>query len=377
MLSGENRVKIALEALGIDDYGGGRTASLNLFKHLTEIAPQHEYLAILTQAEPSLAMEQSVVPIENRFLARIWAQAVLPIKMRDYDLAHFVKNLAVFQMPIPTVVTVYDMTPLLYPDLFPKVDVWYWQHVQARSLEQANAVIAISHTTKSDIERCYSMEGSKIHVVYPSVSTRFRPAGSEALAHIGEKYGLPRDYILHVGRLDRKNNIAALVEGFARFRQQAEPGYRGKLVIVGGRYAKTPSADLDSIIEQAGLQNEVILTGRVSDDDLPALYSGAQVAVLTSWHEGFGLVAVEAMACGTPLIAHRSGAIPEVAGDAALLFDSPDSETIAAALEEVIGEPELRARLQQRGQQRARLFQAKEDARAVLKIYQEVIKARS
>jgi glycosyltransferase involved in cell wall biosynthesis len=377
MLSGENRVKIALEALGIDDYGGGRTASLNLFKHLAEIAPQHEYLAILTRAERTLAMEQSVVPIENRFLARIWAQAVLPIKLRDYDLVHFVKNLAVFQMPIPTVVTVYDMTPLLYPDLFPKVDVWYWQHVQARSLEQADAVIAISHTTKSDIERCYSMEGSKIHVVYPSVSRRFHPAGSDALAHIDEKYGLPRDYILHVGRLDRKNNIAALVEGFARFRQQAEPGYRGKLVIVGGRYAKTPSADLGALIEQAGLQNDVVLTGRVPDDDLPALYSGAQVAVLTSWHEGFGLVAVEAMACGTPLIAHRNGAIPEVVADAASLFADPDPESIAAALEEVIGKPELRARLQQRGQQRARLFQTKEDARAVLKIYQEVIKARA
>jgi glycosyltransferase involved in cell wall biosynthesis len=377
MLSGENRVKIALEALGIDDYGGGRTASLNLFKHLTEIAPQHEYLAILTQAERTLAMEQWIVPIKNRFLARIWAQAVLPVKLRDYDLVHFVKNLAVFKMPISTVVTVYDMTTLLYPDLFPKVDVWYWQHVQAHSLEQADAIIAISHVTKGDIERCYSMDGSKIHVVYPSVTARFRPAGSDAIAHIGEKYGLPRDYILHVGRLDRKNNIAALVRGFARFRGQAEPGYRGKLVIVGGRYAKTPSADLDALIEQTGLQNEVLLTGRVPDDDLSALYSGAQVAVLTSWHEGFGLVAVEAMACGTPLIAHRSGAIPEVVGEAALLFDSPNPETIAAALEEVIGEPALRARLQQRGQQRARLFQTKEDARAVLKIYKEVTRART
>ena len=370
-------MKIALEALGINDYGGGRTASLNLFKHLTEIAPQHEYLAILTQTEPSLAMEQWVVPIKNRFLARIWAQAVLPIKLRQYDLVHFVKNLAVFKMPIPTVVTVYDMTTLLYPDLFPKVDVWYWQHIQARSLEQADAIIAISRVTKSDIEHCYSMDGSKIHVVYPSVSARFCPAGSDAIAHIGEKYGLPRDYILHVGRLDQKNNIAALVKGFAHFRQQAEPGYRGKLVIVGGRYAKTPSADLDALIEQAGLQNDVLLTGRVPDDDLVPLYSGAQVAVLTSWHEGFGLVAVEAMACGTPLIAHRSGAIPEVAGDAALLFDSPDPETIAAALEEVIGKPALRARLQQWGQQRARFFQTKEDARAVLKIYQEVVKAKS
>ncbi|MEA3350923.1 MAG: glycosyltransferase family 1 protein [Chloroflexota bacterium] len=370
-------MKIAIEALGIHNYGGGRTAILNLLHNLLAIDQSNQYLVILSQLEPSLStpagnMQQLVMPIKNRFLARVWAQMYLPIKLRNYDLVHFTKNLGVFGMPIPTIITIYDMTTLIHPELFPMLDVLYWQHIQERSLQRADRVIAISHNTKQAIMSFYQVETDKIAVIYPSVSLCFQPSSPQRIAQIQLKYQLPEKFILHVGRLDRKKNITCLVEGFAHFRQQLNHDYAGKLVIVGGKYAKSPDSDLVPTIQRLGLKQDIIFTGRVPDADLAPLYSGAQVVVLTSHHEGFGLVAVEAMACGTALIAHRTGAIPEVVGEAAVLLDDIDPQSLAAAIHSVVGDSLLREKLRQAGLQRARRFQTRDDARETLKLYTEV-----
>lgn len=131
--------KIAIEALGIHDFGGGRTATLMLLEALFAIDTENQYLVILSQYEPSLAsvsgnVRQWIAPFKNRFMLRIWAQLLIPFVTRRYDLVHFAKNLGVFGLTSPNIVTIYDMTTLVHPELFPYFDVWYWQHIQKRTL---------------------------------------------------------------------------------------------------------------------------------------------------------------------------------------------------------------------------------------------------
>jgi len=368
--------KIAIEALGIHDYGGGRTATLNLLGNLLALDRENHYLVILSQPEPGLLarnLQQMIAPTKNRFLMRAWAQAILPFKLRQYDLVHFVKNLGVFGLRIPTIVTMYDLTTLIHPELFPRSDIWYWRHIQKNTLRRANQVIAISETTRQDVRTHFGVDPAKISLIYPSIHPRFRPSPIERIAETRGRYNLPERYLLHVGRIDRKNNLRLLIEAFAHYTWLLDQSYRGALVIVGGQYPKSPDLSLDPAVERLALRDRVIFTGRVPDADLPALYSGAQAAVIPSHHEGFCLVAAEAMACGTPLIANPAGAIPEVTGDAAWLLDEPAVESLASAMCEVLSNEILGARMREAGIERARRYQNKDDAWLTLQLYRNVI----
>lgn len=369
-------MNIAIEALGIHDYGGGRTATLNLLHNLMAIDQVNQYLVILSAPEPDLVarnLQQCIVPTQNRFLMRIWAQLFLPFKLCNYDLIHFAKNLSVLGMRIPALVTIYDMTTLILPELFPKMDVWYWRNIQKFSLKRAAGIIAISETTRQDIQTYYGIGPEKISVVYPSIHPRFQPIPLEGVRKIRKRYNLPAEYIVHVGRLDSKKNISLLVEAFAHFVNTVNPNYSGLLVIVGAEYAKSPDRSLFDTISRYNLSEQIIFTGRVPSADLPAIYSGAQAAVVTSHHEGFGLAAVEAMACGTRLITARSGAIPEVVGNSALLVDDPSPGSLADAIFKVLSDQALQRDLTKKGEARSKRFGDKKDAFQTLEIYNNIL----
>ncbi len=369
-------MKIAIEALGIHNHGGGRSATLNLLGNLLALDQKNHYLVILSQPEPNLVAEnlhQWIAPAKNRFLVRIWAQLTLPFKLRHYDLIHFAKNLSVFGMPIPSIVTMYDLTTLIHPELFPKVDVCYWQNIQKYTLRGASHLIAISETTKQDIQAHFGVDPPKISVVYPSIHPRFQPATDRQIAETRGRYSLPENYVLHVGRIDRKNNITLLIEAFAHYLQDLNQNYPGALVIVGEEYPKSPDRSVYTTVERLALQDKVIFTGRVPASDLPALYSGAQAALISSHHEGFCLVAAEAMACGAPLIANSAGAIPEVTGDAALLLEDPGVESLALALEDVLDNPDLQIQMREAGLKQAQQYQNNNDAVDTLNLYRKLV----
>jgi len=282
---------------------------------------------------------------------------------------HYAKNMSIFGNRVPSIVTIYDMTTLIHPQFLPPVDVWYWQHIQPRMLIKADRIIAISQTTKDDILRFYPLSAGKIDVIYPSIAPHFQPASREECQRILDRYHLPAQYILHVGRIDRKKDLTIVIEAFAEYIRSIQPEYGGKLVIVGGHYAKSRDLNLFPTLERLELHDRVIFTGRVPDADLPALYSGAQVAILASRHEGFGLAAVEAMACGTPLIANRTGAIPEVVGEAGLLLENMQPGSLARAIHRLLSEHHIRDNYVQRGLDQARKFQSYQDAVETLACY--------
>lgn len=368
-------MKIAIEALGIHDFGGGRSATLNLLQNVLSMDQKNRYTLILNQPEPALVarnLQQIILPIKNRFLARLFAQAYLPLKLHAYDLVHFSKNLGVFGLAAPSIVTIYDMTTLIHPEILPTLDVWYWKNIQPRTLKQAQRLIAISETTKRDILHFYDLDARKIQVIYPTIHPRFQPVELQECSQIRKRYGLPEEYILHVGRLDKKNNVALVVKAFEHFTKSINPNYDGKLVIVGGVYAKSADREIQPTIMRLGMLDKLIFTGRVPDEHLPGIYSAARMAIMASQHEGFGLVAVEALACGTPLIAHQVGAIPEIVGQAAFLIKEMNYQNLAEAIDAILSDRQRQHELRQYGLEKARTYQNQQDAQKTLACYSDV-----
>jgi glycosyltransferase involved in cell wall biosynthesis len=369
-------MRIAIEALGIDKPGGGRSATLNLLEAMFSIDKKNQYFVFLSQREsclnvPNSCVNQIVVDIKNRFLARIWAQLALPVLLRriDVDLVHFVKNLGIFLTPSKTIVTVYDLTVLLYPHIYPKADVIYWRLLEPLTLKKADHVIAISHNTARDLKRFYRLEKERITVIYPGYNPIFRPASKAAVAKVRRIYSLSPRIIIHVGSISGKKNLSTLVKAFYILKRDSM--FDGKLVLIGRIYRKGEDAQLRKLIIGLGLEKEVVFTGPVPDAHLPPLYSSATLAAFPSLYEGFGIAPLEAMACGVPIITSRVGGLMEVVDDAALFVENPlDENEWAAAMSQLVKDQVLREEMRNKGIKRAKCFSVKRAALQTLSLYE-------
>ncbi len=372
------RMKIVIEALGIQNPGGGRSATLSLLQHLFSLDRHSQYLVILSAPEPSLDLNhgagnvrQWIAPTQNRYLSRLWLQAVLPIKLRGYDLVHFSKNLGAFFLPVPAIVTIHDLTTLVLAPFFPKTEVLYWRTVEKWTAQAARRVIVVSNCTAADVVSYFNVPASRITTIYHGRSDAFFPRSSAEVEEVRRRYHLPEEYVLTVGRIDLKKNLTTLVKAFEILKKSTP--YAGKLVLAGEVYKKCEDKALVPTIQRLGLSEEVLLIGRVPDEDLPALYCGAQVSAFSSLHEGFGLVALEAMSCGTPVITHHACAVIEVVGDAAVVVDARQPQALAGALVKVLEDKTLQQDLRQRGLARAGQFSWEKSAAQLLQVYQEAV----
>lgn len=372
-------MKIAIDALGIHYYGGGRSATLNLLRSLFELDTINEYLVILSKHEPSLEtpsgnITQWISPFKHRVAVRVWAQILFPFKLRNYDIVHFIKNLGAFFIQAKVVVSLYDMTTLVLPELFPIIDVWYWKHIEKYTVRTANVVVPISNNTARDITHFYKVPLEKQRVIYPAHSKRFRPASSDEIERVRSHYHLPNQYVLHVGRIDRKKNLSLLVKAFSILLKIN--CFDGKLVFVGEEYKKSRDFRIYDLIEDLNLKNHVLFTGTVPDRDLPAIYSAATVSVFCSRHEGFGIVGLEALACGTPLIVTPAGAVLEAVGNAAIVLDVEEPEVLADYLFQVISDSNLRESLRAKGLHQSQKFSWETSAMQTLQLYEEIHSAK-
>ena len=368
-------MRVAIEALGIDVTGGGRSATLNLLHALFSRDRESAYAVVLTRPEPTLARYPNVDQLVSGPIAglrsRLWAQTLLPVFLRAWGatLVHHVKNLTIAGAPCPAVVTVHDDTTLRHPELFPRAEVWYWRYVQPLALRAATRVVTISHCAAAELAESYRLPPDKLTVVYDSYAPIFTPTAGDPAA-VRRRYAIDGTYVLHVGSISKKKNLTTLVRAFARLRRR---GVVDKLVLVGRVYQKGQDGELPAVVEAEGLVGDVVFTGSVPDDDLPGLYRGAAATAFPSLHEGFGMVPIEAMACGTPVVTSRGGALPEVVGDAALtMTDTLDHAELAALLERAIRDQPCRRELIARGYERARLFTPERAADATLTLYRQV-----
>lgn len=272
--------------------------------------------------------------------------------------------------PVPTVVTVHDVSFEAYPQTFSVRDRLLLSWGVPCAVRRATRIIAVSEYTKQDLIRRYGLPEEKIDVTHEAAAPLFRPVEDPAdLNALRYKYGLSLPYILSVGNLQPRKNLFALLEAFRFAKTMKHIPHR--LVLVGkpGRGAATFLRK----IRARGLDEEVVFTGYVPTEDLPGLHSAADLFVYPALYEGFGLPPLEAMACGTPVVASDAASLPEVLGEAALLVDARDISALASAMLRVLGDSELARRLSCLGLARAGRFSWKRTANETVAVYRKAL----
>ncbi|HHS50409.1 MAG TPA: glycosyltransferase family 1 protein [candidate division Zixibacteria bacterium] len=275
-----------------------------------------------------------------------------------------------FYLPLrgktPSAVTVHDLSAQFFPSHH-SLKHRLSQAFLKPSIKRADAIIAVSKATADEIARYRPSYAGKVRVVHNGVDERFTPAPLSEIECIRVKFGLPERFILFVGTLEPRKNVQRLVEAFAEIRHRVPQ----KLIIAGGKGWLYD--DIFASVRQLGIEDSVMFIGYVPFEDLPALYSSADVFCYPSLYEGFGLPVLEAMACGTPVVTSNLSSMPEVAGDCAILVDPSSAESIADGLRRLAQDDALREDFKARGLARAKEFTWQNCARKTLDIYRSIV----
>jgi glycosyltransferase involved in cell wall biosynthesis len=312
------------------------------------------------------------LPVSDRLLAVLWHRLRLPLWA---ELA--CGRLDVFHSPDFTlpplraaraVLTVHDLSFIRVPDSAASRLRAYLLQAVPRSVRRADVILADSQSTRSDVIELLRVDPGRVEVLYPGVEERFQPVPKDALAAVRRRYCLPERFVLSLGTLQPRKNYERLIEAFALLRHEART--EAKLVIVGG--LGWMYEGIARRVAELELSDEVLFPGYVSDEDLPALYSLADLFAFPSLYEGFGLPALEAMACGTPVVASNVSSLPEVVGDAALTVDPLDVSALAEAMSRSLNDAGLRQEMVGRGLARARQFRWPDSAAQLLEVYRRL-----
>ena len=268
---------------------------------------------------------------------------------------------------VPTVLTIHDLIPQLLPEHHKPLNRWYLNWTMPLYCRRADHIIAVSEATRRDLLATYRLSPEKVTVIHEAASPRFRPQTESAHERIRGMYGLPEEYLLYVGTIEPRKNLERLLEAWTPLRQSGECP---PLVIVGKRGWLSDS--FYAALEASPVREDIVLTGYVQDADLPVIYSAATAFVWPSLYEGFGLPPLEAMACGTSVVCADASSMPEVVGDAALLFDPQDAASLQAQMRRIVSDGDLRQSLVERGLRQACHFSWSDTARKTLEVYETV-----
>lgn len=298
---------------------------------------------------------QPRLPTRFRAARIVWEQFVLPhLVARDgAAVLHAPGYVMPLAARIPTVLTVYDTHALDHPGWCTWTNRLHYGALLPRSIRRAARVIVPSEATRADLCRRFPEVADRVRIIRPGVrASMAQPADPGARARFRTQSGLESGYALFVGNIEPRKNLPMLLRAFHAVRAQGKLSQR--LVIVG-----EPGRGMAAVRQEVlalGLDEEVRFWGYASDSDLALLYAASDALVFPSLHEGFGLPAVEAMACGAPVIVSDRGALPEVAGAAGAVVPAEQPDAWARALADVLGSPVRQAEMRVKGTARARAF---------------------
>jgi glycosyltransferase involved in cell wall biosynthesis len=314
-----------------------------------------------------------VLPIGQRAMTILWDRARIPLPAEMVagraDVVHGPAFAPPPALRMRRIATVHDLASFVVPEFVPPKFVAYQRSLVPRTVRHADHLIADSQSTADDLVSLLGVAREKISVVHLGVEPKFAPLRDrEHLAALDARYGLAHPLVLALGSIEPRKRYDKLVEAFARAR--TTPGGPKMLAIAGSRAYR--AEEVAAAAHRFGVEDAVAFLEYIPEDDIVPLYNTADVLAMPARYEGFGLPAVEAMACGTPVVTSTTGSLPEVTGDAALHADVDADGALADALVRATGDAGLREALIARGIERAASFTWDRAARQVLDIYHRV-----
>ena len=374
------RIAIDAHAVGAK-LGGNESYAVNLIEALAQIDSANSYTIYVTtnEARDRFANRWSNFNVRSTLphtpLIRIPLTLSAELRKHPVDVLHVQFTAPPF-CPCPVVVSIHDLSFEHLPQTFNRRSRTQLRLTVRHSARRAARILSLSEHTRRDIIATYGINAARVNAIPLAAPDHFRPVmDNRELQRVRHTYGIDGEYILSVGSIQPRKNLARLIKAYAVLRGIGPADKLPKLVLAG-KCAWLYDETLHTLAE-SGVKDAVVLTGYVPESDLPALYSGALCFVYPSYFEGFGLPPLEAMKCGAPVMVGNRTSLPEVVGESALLVDPFDVDAIAAALKRLITDAALRNELSSKGRERAEAFSWSETARKTLAVYQEVVASRA
>lgn len=352
--------------------------SRNLVDALHTIYPENEYLLYDVNGKPN----NKYVPKESmeirtpeglwKQVSSIWRQSGVKsqLKRDQLDLFHGLSHIVpknINRTGIPSVVSIHDLIFMRYPELYARVDCKMYERHFRRSCNDADRIIAMSCSTRSDIVHFFQIPEEKIDVVYQSCDPIFfETSSSEDRERVRTKYNLPKEYILNVGTIEERKNLLTLLKAMVEHQIQMP------LVVVG-----RPTKYMDHVkkyITQHKIEKQVIFLHSVLTSELPSIYQQCKLFVYPSYFEGFGIPIVEAIASKVPVVTSAGSCFSEPGGGAALYANPSDPEDVGRLMAYVLNSEEISSALVTRGQKHVQKFTSESFARNTFDVYAKVLR---
>ena len=367
-------MRIAIDARKLHDFGIG-TYTRNLLRHLARLDGDTEYVLLCQQADLGVASQlgpnfRTVLEPSPNYSIREQVHVPWVLHREQAGVFHAPHYVLPPAIRCRSVVTIHDCIHLMFPQYLPnraayvyaKASMWMAAH-------RSDRILTVSEASKRDILHFFNVPPEKIVVVYNAIDERFwvKPA-DEDVARVRERYQLNHGFVLYAGNIKPHKNLVRLIEAFDNLRRS---GFEDlTLLIIGDEISKVPA--LRRAVHRHKLHKHVRFLGFLPDETLAILYRLAAVFVFPSLYEGFGLPPLEAMASGTPVVTSNVSSLPEVAGDAAMLVDPYDVDSIVDGVRRVLTEPALAEDLRRKGLVRAREFSWERSVARTRDLYHEV-----
>ena len=317
---------------------------------LVRLHPEHEFIFFFDRPyHPDFVFEKNVIPVvlppqaRHPFLYWLWCEWSIPRALKKYkaDVYFSPDGLGSLTTKVPTCITIHDLAYLHYPQFMDTLHRWHYRRYLPLFARKATRIVAGSEFTRQDIVQAYALPEEKIDVVYNGAHEAYRPLSTADKEQIKATFTDGEEYFLFTGALHPRKNVINLLKAFVQFKRRQKSNL--KLVIVGRMAWKYKE------IEEARLRmpfkEEVVWTGYLDVDTLSKVTAAAYAMVFPSLFEGFGIPILEAMTCGVPVLVSNTSSMPEVGGDAALLFDPEKPEDIAAKMMIVYKDEVLRGKM--------------------------------
>lgn len=360
---------------------GADIVMTELAKYLWDLDSRNQYFLFFTPPDLNISVSNFHIvktiglwnnPIFNIF----WHQVFFWLYIYKYhlDVVHVPYLRIPVICPCILITTIHDLAEYRTPGHYNPIRRFYRRNILRSLSKKVDHFITVSNNSKKDIEELWEIPSYKITVIYNGVSNRFHPMDKEYCQKIvSEKYGLSNDYILYVGAIEHPNkNLVRLIMAYGHARRYLN--LRAKLVICGMKRGN-PQPVFDTV-EKEKLKNEVVFLDYVPLSDLVLLYNGAQALIYPSLYEGFGLPPVEAMTCGIPVGCSNTASLPEIVGQAALLFDPFNVKDIADTMVQLVTDENLRKVKIELGFERTKMFSWEAAAHQTKAVYEKVFEER-